>query len=434
MAFERAEVFEVGQIGIETTLLTTVAATKKLTGTSILNKIMTEVGTFGARGSRFNTVGIENREWTEATWTADTATYTEPAYPISLMLGAPNISTPGGGSATRDLDWDPTSFSGINPKSATLENANFVRSGESGGHTVKTLGFDFNRDGVSMSAESFGGLYVDGTTATPGTNEVQTITASGTVSGGTYTISFYGETTTALAFDADNATILAALVALPNIGTGAVTLGGGALPGTPVTVTFKLQWASQNVPLISINSGSLTGGGSYVPTETTPGVALTEVSLQPVSGNHWNLYVDTAAASFGNTKLTRALSCSWSISDMWGPLWVGNTANTSWVNIVPLKPTTEFRMMLEADSTGMAYLTQLRAGTKIFPRIEAIGALIEGSLYHRMLHDFCVLITNLESFGTDQGVTTVEWTGEIQHDATWGQALSLAQRSTITAL
>ena len=330
--------------------------------------------------------------------------------------------------------WAPPTFAGVLPKSYTFESGSYVRAGKSAGHIVKTIGFDFTRDAVSYNAESFGQLYTDGITMTPGTNEVQTITKSGTVTSGSYKITFYGEQTGAIAYDAVAATIQTALEALPNIGTGNITVGGGPVSTTPATLTFKGPWASQNVPLVSVDSSLLVGGGTYVPTETTPGVPLTELSLQPVSGNHWNLYVDSSAAGLGGTKLTRPLSVSWSISDIWGPLWVGNTSNTSWVNAVPLPPDTEFKMMLEADSAGMAYLTQLRAGTKIFPRIEAIGGLIEGALFYRHLQDFCVLITDIDSFGEDQGVTTIEYTGEITHDATWGKALNLAQRSTLTAL
>jgi hypothetical protein len=328
----------------------------------------------------------------------------------------------------------PPAFSAINPKSLTLESANFVRAGKAAGHTVKTIGFNFTRDSVTWNAESFGGLYTDGVTPTPGTNEVQTITASGTVSGGNYTITFYGETTTSLAHSANNAAILAALEALPNIGTGGVSIGGGALPGTPATITFLKQWAGQNVPLISIDSSGLSGGGTYVPTETTPGAPLSELALAPVDGDQWNLYIDSSAASWGNTKLTRALSTSWSITDLWGMLWVGNTSNTSYVAPVPLAPSTEWSAVVEADSTGMGYFAQMRANTMIFPRIEAIGSLIEGSLYYRWLFDFAVLLTNIDFPGEDQGVTTATLTGEIVYDATSKKWAQFQQRTTLTAL
>lgn len=434
--FERADVFEIGQLGVETTLLTTVSATKKLTATSITNKIMTETQVHRNRGSRFPNVSILNKEWTEASWDSPVATYTEPMYALSGAFGAPDTTTPGGGILTRDHVWAPPTFSGVNPKSYTLENANFVRSGESGGHTVKTIGFDFTRDGVSYSAESFGGIYSDATTPTPGTNEVQTVTITGTPTGGTITLTFYGETTAAIAYNANAAAVLAALEALANIGTGGVSVGGGAGPGTPWTVTFLKQWSSQNVPMMSATN-ALTGGTSpaVAVTQTTPGAALSELANIPIAGSHWNLYVDSLAAGLGGTKLTRALEVSWSISDLWSPLWVGNTSNPSWVNVVPLPPTTEFRMLLEADAAGMAYLTQLRAGTRIFPRIEATsGDLIEGALNYRTLQDFCVIPTSLDSFGESQGITTVEFSGEITHDPTWTKALNISFRNQQASL
>lgn len=434
MAFERADVFEFEQLGIETTFGSAVSATKKLTSTTILNKIMAEVNTFGAKGSLFDTVGIENKEWTEADWTADVATYTEPGYAISSLLGSPSITTPGGGTLTRDWDWNPSSFSGVTPKSYTLESGNFVRAGKSPGHVVKTVGFDYTRDGVSYHAASIGQLYVDAITPTPGTNEIQTITKSGTVSGGTFTIAVNGEVTTAIAFGANNATVLAALEALPNVGTGGIAVGGGPVNTTPITLTFLKQFAGQNMPLVVVDSSLLTGGGTYVPTETTPGVPLTELALQPVSGNHWDVYADALASGLGGTKLTRALEVSWEISEMYGPLWVGNTSNTSYVNYVPLKPSTSFRMLLEADSAGMAYLTQFRAGTKVFVRVEAIGPTIEGALKYRQRNDLCVILNGITPFGESQGVTTVEWNGVIIHDATWAKAISLNQRSILLTL
>lgn len=436
MAFERADVYEVTQFGVESVLLTAVPATKRATQVSVTNQIMIETSTHRSRGSRFTNVAIGNKEWTEADWQADVATYTEPAYAVAAAFGSPDIATPIGGTLTRDWTTQIRAFSGANPKSLTLESANFVRAGKSAGHTIDNIAFDFTRDGVSWNAHSFGGVLTDAITPTPGTNETQTITITGTPTGGTFTLTFMGETTGTIAFDATSAAVVTALEALPNIGAGGVTATGGALPGTPVVVTFKLQWASQNVPMMVDNDAGLTGGTApaVAITESAAGAPLTELSNIPVAGNQWNLYVDTSAAGLGGTKLPRALEVSWSMSGLWGPLWVGNTANPSWVNVVPLAPDTEFRMLIEADATGMSYLTQLRAGTRIFPRIEAIGQLIEGSLYHRWLHDFCVLLTDVTPFGESQGIVTTEYSGVLAHDSTWDRVGNISQRWTGTAL
>ena len=71
-----------------------------------------------------------------------------------------------------------------------------------------------------------------------GANEQQTVTVTGTPTGGTFTLTYAGATTAAIPFGATSAQVVTALEALPNIGAGNVTGSGGALPGTPVVITF----------------------------------------------------------------------------------------------------------------------------------------------------------------------------------------------------
>lgn len=105
-----------------------------------------------------------------------------------------------------------------------------------------------------------------------GSNEVQTITITGTPTGGTYTLTFSGQTTAAIAYNAAAADVQSALEALSNIGVGDVTAAGGPHPGTPITVTFGGQYAGTDVTQMTA-TGSLTGGTSPTVTvsTTTPG-------------------------------------------------------------------------------------------------------------------------------------------------------------------
>lgn len=113
------------------------------------------------------------------------------------------------------------------------------------------------------------------------TNEVQTITITGTPTGGDFTLTFNGQTTGAIAYDADAATVELALEALSNIEVGEATCAGGALPGTPVTVTFSGQYAAQDVPLMTDDDSGLTGGTTpaVAVTETTPGVSAKSAEI-----------------------------------------------------------------------------------------------------------------------------------------------------------
>jgi len=109
-----------------------------------------------------------------------------------------------------------------------------------------------------------------------GTDEVQTVTITGTPTGGTFTLTYEGSTTAAIAYNAAAAAVVAALEALPTIGTGNVTGGGGALPGTAVTITFAAGLGKRNVAQMTA-SGSFSGGSApaVAVTTTTPGVDAT---------------------------------------------------------------------------------------------------------------------------------------------------------------
>jgi hypothetical protein len=109
------------------------------------------------------------------------------------------------------------------------------------------------------------------TLSTNGTNEVQTLSTTGTVTAGTFTITWNGQTTTAIAWNANAATVLAALEALSNIAVGDVAVTGGPLPATPVVVTFTGNLGVSNVVAMT-TTDTLTGGSTAVAT-TTGGVA-----------------------------------------------------------------------------------------------------------------------------------------------------------------
>lgn len=101
-------------------------------------------------------------------------------------------------------------------------------------------------------------------------NEVQQIAITGSPTGGGFTLTFGGETTATIPYNATAAQVKSALVALSNVNAGDLSTSGGALPGTPVTVTFKGRYADSDVPALT-STDSFVGGGSSAVTTTTPG-------------------------------------------------------------------------------------------------------------------------------------------------------------------
>lgn len=79
--------------------------------------------------------------------------------------------------------------------------------------------------------------------------EIQVLTLTASAYFGTFTLTFSGQTTAAIAYNANAATVQAALIALSNIGPAEVAVTGGPLPITPMVITFAQSL--NNVALIT---------------------------------------------------------------------------------------------------------------------------------------------------------------------------------------
>lgn len=140
-----------------------------------------------------------------------------------------------------------------------------------------------NEHAVTLAVSLKDGTYLKGTllgkTTAAGVDEVQTLSITGTPTGGSFTISFTNpytgvvETTAAIAYNASAAAVQSALLALDAFESGDVVATGGALPGTPVVLTFGGRYADRPVSALS-TTDSLTGGSSpeSAVAETTAGV------------------------------------------------------------------------------------------------------------------------------------------------------------------
>lgn len=105
-----------------------------------------------------------------------------------------------------------------------------------------------------------------------GINEVQSVTTSAV--GGTYTITYSGQTTTALAWNATAGAVQTALIALSNLATGDVVVTGGpgdAAGTTPYVLTYGGTLAATNVSAVTTTVTALVAIGTVGIVETTPG-------------------------------------------------------------------------------------------------------------------------------------------------------------------
>lgn len=429
---ERAQVFEGSQLGLEVTPGTAVAATKRLVGTTISPKIESQAKSVMPKGSRMNTGAIPNKQWTSAAISQDPALYTDISYVFAGLFGPPTITNPSSGVYLHE--WDPLNYTGLTPKTYTVENGGFVRARKFAYGLVTDVSMEGTREGVTLSGAMIGQKETIGITLSAGTAEVQTLSKTGTVSGGTFTLTFMGETTATIAYNAANSAVQSALEALPNIAPGDITLGGGPVNTTPVTITFGGQYASADVPLIISDSTSLTGGGTYGVVQTTAGAPLSTTTMAPVSGNQWDFYLDPTSGALGTTKLTRVFRWAWGIQGMYGPVWPGNTTNASWAAHVDRKPTTSFSFQVEGDSTGEGYIASyLDTGTVFFVRVKMTGATLQASTYLAQL-DFAVALTGVTDNEDVDGVYALTYQGEIDYSASWGKYISFDIRNDLASL
>ena len=149
---------------------------------------------------------------------------------------------------------------------------------------------------------------------TPAVNEIQTVSIAGGPTGGTFTLTYDGQTTAAIAWNATAAAVDAALEALSNIGAGNVICTGPPPPGTAITVEFTGALAGQDVALMTIDTTNLTGGapvGSVAETTTgraVQGVLGGEATASLVNGG--KIRITDTASGYSSSDFAMAWSDS----------------------------------------------------------------------------------------------------------------------------
>lgn len=137
------------------------------------------------------------------------------------------------------------------------------------------------KSGIPLGKNTATGLYEPYSAVT---NEVQTATITGAPTGGTFTLTYSGQTTAAIAYNATAATVQAALEALSNLAPGDVVVTGNA--GGPYTLTFGGTLLGDNVASLTATA-SLTGGtspGVTMATTTAGGTATASDGTQKFAG------------------------------------------------------------------------------------------------------------------------------------------------------
>jgi len=116
---------------------------------------------------------------------------------------------------------------------------------------------------------------------------------------------------------------------------------------------------------------SLQGGmiGRAIEDNITLTSGTTTVDLVPIFPTEVSVYMDSTSGALGTTKLNRVVSVDFSLGSRFAPVWVIDSAQSSFAAVIESEPNVQMSMLMEADSEGMAQLTQLRNGDTKFIRI-----------------------------------------------------------------
>jgi len=156
-----------------------------------------------------------------------------------------------------------------NGSQATLTMPTMAVLTEGGSTTADLTGFalaDFTETQSAQDSE----IRVDGYPTGPGVAEVQALSKTTKANGGTWTLTYDGQTTAPLNHNANTGDIQNALEALSNVESGDITVSGEKLDRDGDTI-FTFRSTAGDVSMLSIDTSNLTPSSGWTFSETTKG-------------------------------------------------------------------------------------------------------------------------------------------------------------------
>jgi hypothetical protein len=389
-----------------------------------------DISVFGPAGQLYDTAAIINREWSSGGLTG-TPDYREIGIPLSGIFGDPAISTVTTG--VYDWVWNPRSIGGLDrPRTFSLEHGVAGLSAEAVTYLVMTaINQNFSREGGMDQGGTFFARRIDWD-AQMSTNQVRTLTPSGTISGGTAALTVAGQVAT-IPYNSTASAIQTLIEGLSNVDPGDVNVTGGPFNTTPTLIEMRGRFAQQAVT-ITIDGTSLTGGGTVAATTSTPFVLPTALDVQPIMPGEVNVYVDNTFGAIGTSQYTSDFACGWAIGDRRNPVWTLNRSLNSFSGMVETKPNPTFTLSVNDDATGRLLIPVMRAGTSRFVRIECVGPAITPGYYFEYVIDLHGKIVQAPGQGDVSGTRSLDWTFRTMHSSAWGKAMSIRLRTDVATL
>jgi hypothetical protein len=190
-------------------------------------------------------------------------------------------------------------------------------------------------------------------------------------------------------------------------------------------VSFSADWFAQ----------TFTDGATMTSTPTA-------IALYPMTGVQANVYLDTSSGGLGGTQLTDPLKVDFKASEYYDQYWPINRAAASFTNYIDKRPKNEFKITLQANSTGIAVRgNYLQTGSRAYIRVSVQGPELDvpNTAYALFQHDMAVFCSEMAEFSDVDGVYAVEYTFQVAEDTSWttlagGTAQVLLVQNLVSAL
>lgn len=210
------------------------------------------------------------------------------------------VSPPTSGTDAETWSEAASAAEGFTGLSATDEVALVTINGApTGGTWTLTFGDDETTPLAYNASAAVVAAALSALPSTPesagGTNDVQTVTVGGSPTGGTFTLTFGGQTTAGIAYNAAASAVQSALAALSTIGAGTTNTYAEqeiTIDGAPTGGTFTLSFGGQTTAGIAYNAAASAVQSALV--------ALSSIGANnvTVTGNAGGPYV----VAFAGTK------------------------------------------------------------------------------------------------------------------------------------
>jgi len=382
------------QVGVEVTPGTAVACTKSLPTTDIQLTRVLDTKQYRAMGYKPATIAKIVKDYSTGK-VSGPFSYAEIIYPMSTLV-TPVITTPGGATLARQWVFTAKARGADAFKTLTVQEGDDTAALQAAYCVLTEFGIDVKLDDSTINGALLG-QNLTATSLTAALNQIDEVTIPTDNTGGSFTLTYSGQTTAAIPYNATADNVYGALVALTNIGAGDVIVTGGPGATSPFVIEFTGALAGASRVLTS--TPSLTGGTNTAAVSVDQaggGTGVTTIPTIPIGPREIDVFMDDIGGTIGTTKVGNAMSASFKVANKQGARWVLNTTYSSFRDTIEIVPTLTASIDMEFDSQARTLFASISAQSNPVKliRIQATSGTnyIEGTTPYSFKMDFAAQI------------------------------------------